>query len=71
MADIIDGKIHIAGAGVTSITASQNGDVNFNPAVDVVQTFTVAKKELTVTAENAEKIYGEENPSFNYSLKGL
>ena len=37
------GLVHITGAGTTSITVSQPGDGNFNPATDVVRTLLVTK----------------------------
>ncbi|MEI6555161.1 MAG: alpha/beta hydrolase fold domain-containing protein [Paludibacter sp.] len=48
VATIVSGNIHIVGAGTTTITASQPGDANFNPAVSVSQTLTVT----TVTKLN-------------------
>jgi gliding motility-associated-like protein len=35
------GQIHIVGSGTTIITASQNGNSNYNPATDVPQTLTI------------------------------
>ncbi len=37
------GLVHITGAGTTSITVSQPGDGNFNPATDVLRTLLVTK----------------------------
>ena len=48
VATVVNGNIHIVGAGVTTITASQSGDANFNPATSVSQTLTVT----TVTKLN-------------------
>ncbi len=41
VATIIDSKIHIVGSGVTTITALQAGDVNFNAAANVSQILTI------------------------------
>ena len=41
--------IHITGAGFCTITASQAGTANYNPAPDVVQTITIAKAPQTIT----------------------
>lgn len=41
--------VHIIGAGSCTITASQSGDTNYNPATDVPQSFTVAKASSTTT----------------------
>eukprot|EP01132_Coremiostelium_polycephalum_P017961 gene17961-21447_t len=50
-------KIHIVGAGSTTITAQQAGDGNNNAAPDVSQTFTVTQKALTATAALISKVY--------------
>jgi hypothetical protein len=36
-----EGLVHLTGPGSATITAHQVGDGNFNPAADVVQTFTI------------------------------
>ncbi len=51
--------VHIVGAGSCTITASQAGDGNYNPAPDVAQSFDIAKKALTITADDATKLYGQ------------
>gem|GEM_PF-1699112 len=58
VATIVAGKIHIVGAGTTTITASQAGNTSFTPAPDVPQTLTVNPKALTVTAKDRSKTYG-------------
>ena len=40
---------HITGGGACTITASQAGDVNYGPAANVQQPFTIAKATPTVT----------------------
>ena len=40
-------------------------------AVEIPVTATISKAALTVTADNASRPYGEENPKFDYSLTGL
>jgi hypothetical protein len=42
VATIVNGNIHITGIGTSTITASQSGNVYYNPAIDVSQTLTVA-----------------------------
>jgi len=49
--------VHIIGVGVCAITASQTGDTNYNPAPDVLQTFTINKRNLIVTATGVNKVY--------------
>src|SRR5690606_33557247 len=60
VAQIVDGDIHIVGAGTTTITASQAGNTSFTAAADVPQTLTVNPKTLTITANNRSKTYGTE-----------
>lgn len=56
-------SVHLTGAGGCSITASQVGDGNFNPASDVVRTFTVSKATQSISfAALAKKTYG--SPDF-------
>jgi len=49
VATIVGGNIHIVGAGITDITASQPGDLFYNAASDVIRTLTVSKKDQTIT----------------------
>lgn len=71
VATIIGGNIHIVGAGASTITARQAGDNNYNAATDVPVTLTVNKKQLTVTADNKTKVYGDPNPVFTYTITGF
>ena len=71
VATIINNNIHITGAGTTTITAHQPGNSNYNAATDVPVTFTVNKKQLTVTAEDKTQIYGEPTPALTYVITGL
>ena len=41
--------VHVTSAGSCTITASQTGDSNYNPATDVPQAFTIAKDSQTIT----------------------
>src|SRR5438128_9529297 len=43
------GTVHITGGGSCTITASQGGDSNYNPAPNVPQTFSIAKANQTIT----------------------
>jgi len=49
VAAVTGNTVTIAGAGTTTITASQPGDANWNPAPDVQQLFTVSKASQTIT----------------------
>jgi len=58
VASIISGKIHITGTGTCTINADQSGNETYNEAPRVSQSFTVNKKELTVTGASADnKVY--------------
>src|SRR5437016_9343077 len=58
--------VHLTGAGACTITASQAGNANFNPATDVPQSFNIAKANQTITFNAlANKTFG--NPDFNVS----
>ncbi len=46
---IKDGKLHVVAAGTCKVTASQDGNNNWNEALDVEQTFTIAKGDQAIT----------------------
>jgi hypothetical protein len=51
---------HITGAGSCTVTASQEGNSNFNAAPDVPQTFSIAKANQTISfGVLADKTYGD------------
>nr|WP_295923011.1 cellulose binding domain-containing protein [uncultured Dyadobacter sp.] len=54
VATIVDGKVHITGAGTASITASQPGDGHYYAAVSVSQTLTVSALQLKIQYQNAD-----------------
>ena len=52
--------VHITGAGSCTITASQAGDINNNPATDVPQSFSISKASQTITfGALGNKIFGD------------
>lgn len=54
--------VDIVGAGTSTITASQAGDANYNPATSVTQTQTVSKANQTITfGALAAKTFGDES----------
>ena len=58
--------VHITGAGSCTVTASQAGDANYNPAADVAQSFAIEKADQTITfAALADKTFGD--PDFTVS----
>ncbi len=58
-------------AGPHTITASYSGDSNFVPNTANPTTLDVAKAPLTVTADDATRIYGRANPIFTASYCGF
>jgi gliding motility-associated-like protein len=64
VATILNGMIHITGAGNAVITASQPGNANFEPAADVQQPLTVNKADQIITFNPiVAKTYGD--PDFD------
>jgi large repetitive protein len=54
------GMVHITGGGSCTITASQAGDPNYNPATPVPQSFNIAKANQTITfAGIANRTFGD------------
>ncbi|TKC10779.1 gliding motility-associated C-terminal domain-containing protein [Pedobacter polaris] len=52
-----NGTVTVLGAGVAMITTTQPGDSNQAAATPISFTINVAKKGLTITANNANKVY--------------
>ena len=71
VATIVDGKIHIVGAGSCTVYADQEGDSEYDAAPQVAQTLTVNKATLTATADDKSKTYGETNPALTISYSGF
>jgi TolB-like protein len=57
VAVIDNGRVHIAGAGSTTITVSQPGDGNFLPAEQVQQVLIVKKAPAKVSLRNIDQIF--------------
>ena len=64
VATVTGNSINIAGAGVTTITASQPGNASFQEAGSVEQQLTVDKATLSVGVTNVSRDKGEINPVF-------
>lgn len=71
VATIVKDKIHIKAAGTTTITANQDGNVNYTAAVPVSQPLTVNKAVLTVTADDKIKTILKDNPALTVGYKGF
>lgn len=73
VATIVDGLIHIVGAGSCTINANQAGDNNlYNAAPQVSQTLTVNKATLTFKPDNMTLLPGSNFPAqfINYTVTG-
>ncbi|RFZ83001.1 T9SS C-terminal target domain-containing protein [Mucilaginibacter terrenus] len=66
-----DSVIHIVGAGTTTITASQPGNINYLPATPVSQDLVVNKAPLTVKAVDVIRTDGFDNPELPVSYTGF
>jgi hypothetical protein len=59
-------QVHITGGGACTITASQDGNTNYNPATAVARTFTISKANQQITFEALpDKKFGDAD--FNVS----
>src|SRR5690606_2471139 len=58
-------------AGITIITASQDGDSQVDAAIPVQQTLVVNNATLSISAEDVSKIYGDADPMFTVNYSGF
>jgi hypothetical protein len=58
-------------AGTHAITAVYSGDNNHNPATSGTLEQEVLPAQLTVTATNATRVFGQPNPAFAYTITGF
>ena len=71
VATVSGGTVTLVGAGSTTLTASQAGDANWNPATDVTQTLTVVPPPLA-TWEVGTQLNGGASPlAPNFSNNNL
>jgi len=70
VATIVNGNIHITGAGTANITALQATD-GFYAAASATQLLTVNKTALTITADNKLKFEGQANPTLTATYTGF
>ncbi len=65
--------VHLTGAGACTITASQNGNANWNPATAVVQSFMIAKgtQQITFDALSNKKFRDPDFPAGATSSSNL
>lgn len=64
VATIVNGEIHITGAGNANITASQAGNQQYSAATPVIQQLIVDRAPLLITAKDATRVAGLVNPVF-------
>ena len=70
VATIVDGRIHIKGAGTTTLVVKQAATDSHTSAEASVP-LVVSKALLTVTADNKECRQGDEFPELTYTCKGF
>jgi hypothetical protein len=63
------GVVTLTGAGTVVLQASQAGDANY-AAATAAQSFQVSQAQLTVSANNATRVYGAANPAFTGTVTG-
>ena len=54
---IVSGKVHIVSAGTCTVTASQAGNANYNPAPNVTRSFSIGAAQGNVTLSNLTQTY--------------
>jgi len=72
VATIVNGNIHIVGAGTANITASQAAaDSSHSAAADVKQQLTVNQAALTITANHQDMTQGRSVPTLTVHYDGF
>jgi hypothetical protein len=71
VATIVNGQIHIVGAGTANITAKQPGDDNYSEAVPVPKQLVVNKADLTITATDKTWLQGTTMPTLTLTYSGF
>ncbi len=71
VATIVNGNIHVVGAGSAQITASQAGNSNYGAATPVSVTFTVTPAPLTITANDQTWPYAGTEPALTLTYTTL
>ncbi len=70
-ATVSGSTLTITGAGAVTVTASQAGNSTFAAAASVMQTFTVDKGTITVTAASFSLSFDATPPTLTYTVMGL
>jgi hypothetical protein len=64
-------NLTITGVGTVTVQASQAGNINYQAATNVSQSFTVTAAPLAVSSPNQSRFVGQTNPVFNGTVTGL
>jgi hypothetical protein len=60
----------VTGTGAIAVAANQAGNTNYAAATQMTANIVVNQATLTITANNATKIYGTANPTFSGTVTG-
>jgi len=71
VATIVNGNIHLVGAGTSVITASQAGNTDYTAATAVAETLTINKAPLNIKANSQTIIYGSAIPVLGVTYTGF
>jgi hypothetical protein len=71
VATVTGNTIHITGAGITTITASQAGAPPYSAAAPVQQVLTVSKASLNIRANDQTRTQGAANPVLTVTYTGF
>ncbi len=70
-ASLSGSTLTITGAGAVTVRATQAGNTNYNAAPFAEQSFTIAKAELAVVADNKTITYGDAIPALTFVTSGF
>ena len=65
---VSSGELSASTVGTCGVTATMAGDTNYKSVVSLPTTVTFGQRRITVTAADKNKTYGENDPSFTYSI---
>jgi hypothetical protein len=71
VATVSGNVVTIVGAGTTDITSLQVGNEAYFPSTSKTQTLIVNKADLTITADDKTRTFGETNPAWTLSYSGF
>ncbi|MFB9842888.1 putative Ig domain-containing protein [Mucilaginibacter ginsenosidivorans] len=71
VATIVNGMVHITGAGTAAITASQDANADYLAASPVTQILTVNPASLVIAADDQQKYQGNPNPALTATYYGF